>query len=125
MNTQIIEKDGRPEWAVVPYDDYQRLLEIAEDMADIRAADEASAALAAGEEMIPGELVRRLAAGEQPLRLWREHRGLSTAALAQAAGLDEALILGLEAGDIPLEEPIQTTLALALKIDADDLVAWA
>jgi hypothetical protein len=95
MHTQIIEKDGRPEWVVVPYDDYRRLLEIAEDMADIRAANEANAALTTDEETIPGELVRRLANGEQPLRLWREHRRLSTTTLAQIAGLDEALILCL------------------------------
>ena len=26
MKTQIIEKDDRPEWAVVPYEDYRKLL---------------------------------------------------------------------------------------------------
>jgi hypothetical protein len=124
VNTQIIEKDGRPEWAVVPYDDYRRLLEIAEDMADIRAADDGVAAMAAGEEALPGELIRRLVDGEHPLRLWREHRGLSTAALAEISGLDEPLILRLEAGDCPMTPPAQTALAVALRIDAEDLATW-
>ncbi|HEB99119.1 MAG TPA: type II toxin-antitoxin system Phd/YefM family antitoxin, partial [Thiotrichales bacterium] len=44
---QIIEKDGKPEYAVVPYEDYRRLLELAENAEDIRAGDEALRALAA------------------------------------------------------------------------------
>ena len=30
MSVQFIEKNGRPEWAVVPYEEYQRLVEQAE-----------------------------------------------------------------------------------------------
>ena len=30
MSVQIIEKNGRPEWAVVPYEEYQRLVTEAE-----------------------------------------------------------------------------------------------
>ena len=26
MSVQIIEKDGKPEWAVPPYEEYERLL---------------------------------------------------------------------------------------------------
>ncbi len=37
MSAQIIEKDGVPEFAVLPYAEYQRLLAIAEDKMD--AAD--------------------------------------------------------------------------------------
>ncbi len=33
---QIIERDGRPEYAVVPFDDYKRLLALAEDAEEIR-----------------------------------------------------------------------------------------
>lgn len=37
MSTQVFEKDGRPEWAVLPYDEYVRLLERAEALTDIEA----------------------------------------------------------------------------------------
>jgi len=36
LNVQIIEKNSKPEWAVVPYEEYQRLVEEAEMLQDIR-----------------------------------------------------------------------------------------
>lgn len=27
MNVQIIEKNGKPEWAVIPFNEYQKLIE--------------------------------------------------------------------------------------------------
>jgi hypothetical protein len=41
MNVQIIEKDGQPEWAIIPYAEYERLREDAEMLQDVRAYDEA------------------------------------------------------------------------------------
>ena len=38
---QIIHKDGHPEWAVIPYAEYERLSLLAEEQHDIRAFDEA------------------------------------------------------------------------------------
>ena len=48
MNLQVIEKRGKPEWAVIPYEDYLRLLADAEMLEDVRAFDEAKQRLAAG-----------------------------------------------------------------------------
>lgn len=31
MSVQVIEKDGKPEWAVIPCNEYERLVEEAED----------------------------------------------------------------------------------------------
>ena len=54
MSVQIIEKNGQPEWAVVPYEEYQRLVAEAEMLQDVREYDEARQALVAGEEeLIP------------------------------------------------------------------------
>lgn len=72
MKAQIIERDGRPEWAVIPYADYQGLLERLEDAEDLRAYDRAKAEPSAGDdESIPAVVVDRLTAGESPLRVWR------------------------------------------------------
>ena len=30
-NVQIIEKDGRPEYAVLPFEDYRRLIDLLDD----------------------------------------------------------------------------------------------
>lgn len=71
-------------------------LELAEDL---RAYNQAKAELKAGtDEVVPAAVVDRLAAGEAPLRVWREYRGLSQQALADAAGLGEPYVCQLEAG---------------------------
>ena len=48
MTVQIIEKNGRPEWAVLPYNIYVRLVEDAEMLEDVRDYDLAKEALAQG-----------------------------------------------------------------------------
>ncbi len=45
MKAQIIEKDGRPEFAVLPYEEYVRLIKEAEMLLDIRDYDAAKGAL--------------------------------------------------------------------------------
>lgn len=45
MSVQIIEKSGKPEYAVIPYAEYQELLEMAQDARDIQDADVAMAEL--------------------------------------------------------------------------------
>ena len=78
----------------------------------------------ANAERVPAALVRRLAAGESPARVWREHRGMTQRALADAAGISPALMNEIEAGK--KEGSIRTLLAIAraLRLDLDALVAW-
>ena len=47
MSVQIIEKSGKPEYAVIPYAEYQELLEMAQDARDTQDADAAKAELLA------------------------------------------------------------------------------
>jgi hypothetical protein len=52
----------------------------------------------AGEdEYVPVALTRRLMAGEIPVRVWREHRGISARALASRAGISTAYLSQIEA----------------------------
>ena len=39
MNVQIIERNGKPEWAVIPYEEYERIREALDDAEDIRAIE--------------------------------------------------------------------------------------
>ena len=64
MNVQVIEKNGQIEWAVIPYAEYQKMLDAVEMVEDIRAYDEAKAKLEAGEEVIPSKVVYALLDGE-------------------------------------------------------------
>jgi DNA-binding XRE family transcriptional regulator len=126
MNSQIqiIEKDGKPEYAVVPFKDYQRLLELAEDAEDIAAADVAKAELDRGEdELIPSEIARRLIDGEEhPLKIWREYRGLTQEALAKQVESTKSYISQIEAGKKSGSVVLIKRLAAALNVDMDDLV---
>lgn len=125
MNVQVIEQDGRPEWAVIPYTDYLQLMERLEQADEVRAYDQAKAELVAGEdETIPAALVDRLGAGESPLRVWRDHRGLSQQALADLAGVSKSYVCQLEAGTRSGAIGTLRALAGALRVDVDDLSPW-
>ncbi|MEI6270437.1 MAG: hypothetical protein WCP01_16295 [Methylococcaceae bacterium] len=74
MNVQFIEQNGTRQYAIVPVDTYALLLEKAEMLDDIKAYDEA---MAGDDELVPGAVVIRLIAGENKIKVWREHRGIS------------------------------------------------
>lgn len=95
----------------------------AEDMADLRACDNATAALAAGEdELVPADYAKRLIAGESPLRVWRELRGLSQVKLGAVSGVSRVQIADIEAGHGMGSVETVRKLAEALEIRVDDLV---
>lgn len=122
MSVQIIEKDGRPEWAVLPYEEYQRLMEVVEDRADAAALDEAARRLANGEgERLPAEFVERLIE-EDPYKVWREYRGKTLEAVAEAAGISKAYLSMIEAGKRTASAQVRERLAAALGADPDDFV---
>jgi DNA-binding XRE family transcriptional regulator len=107
---------------VIPFEEYERLIEAAEDAADARAADEIKRRLATGEEeLIPAEIVDRMIDGENRLRVWREYRGMSARQLAEATGLAAPYISQLETGK--REGTIVTfkKIAAALRVDIDDI----
>ncbi len=118
---QVIERDGVPEWAVVPYEEYQRLVALAEEAAEVRAYDEAMGRAQAGEERVPARLARRLVEGENPIRAWREHRGLTQAQLAERAGVGQSYVAMLEAGERKGSVTRLRALARALGVELDDL----
>ena len=122
MNVQIIIKEGQPEYAVVPYDIYVQLVEDAEMLEDIRDYDAAVAAIAAGEELIPAEVVYAILDGASPIRVWREHRGLSRATLAERAGISAAYLSQLENGKRDGTAEVLGKIAAILDVTLDDLV---
>jgi hypothetical protein len=69
---QFIEANGKPQYAVIPYRDYLRLVEAAEDAEDARAIYEFERKLAVGEEeLLPRDIMHRLVEGENPMLVWR------------------------------------------------------
>lgn len=118
----IITTPSGDRMAVIPLAEYERLVEAAEDSADVRAYDEAKRRLAAGEdELIPAEFVNRMIDGENKIRVWREHRGFTIKELAEAAGLTPAYLSQIETG--VREGTVETykKLAAVLRIKLDDI----
>jgi DNA-binding Xre family transcriptional regulator len=110
------------EMAVLPMDDYNRLVAAAEMAEDVAAYDEAKRALDAGEdELIPFEMTERMAAGESPVRVWREHRGLKATELAARAGLSPSYLSQIESGQRDGTFAIMAAIAAALDVTLDDL----
>lgn len=94
-----------------------------DENADVRAYDAAKRRLAAGEdELIPAEFADRLLDGENPVRVWREYRGLSIRDLAEKAGIAAAYLSQIETGG--REGKVSTVKALAdsLGVTVDDLI---
>lgn len=73
------------------------------------------------QESVPAEMVDRLLAGENPVKLWREYRGLSQRALAEQAGLNFAYLSQIETGARKGTRAAIKKLAGALGLDLDDL----
>jgi len=123
-NIQIIERDGKPEWAVLPYDVYLELLEQAEMLEDIRDFDAAKTALENDEdELIPSEVVYAILDGENPIKVWREFRGLTQGQLADAAGISKPYLSQIETGKRKGSTDILSALAKALHVTLEEVIA--
>jgi DNA-binding XRE family transcriptional regulator len=94
-----------------------------EDLAEIIEDAEATAAYhrTRDQERVPIELVDRLLAGENSVKVWREYRGLSQRALAARAGLNFTYLSQIETG--ARKGPVETMkkLAEALGLELSDL----
>ena len=123
MNIQIIEREGKPEWAILPYEDFLELVEQAEMLQDISDYDQLIKAVTEGkEELVPAELADALLEGKNPIKGWREYRRLSQKQLAEAAGISIPFLSQLESGKRKASAKIMLRLAKVLQVMLDDLV---
>ena len=123
MTVQVIKQDGKLEWAVVPYQKYLELLEKAEMLQDVQDYDSAKMALEEGkEELLPESFVNELLEGANPVKLWREYRGLTQKKLADAAGISVPYLSQLETGKRKGSLEVYSSIAAALSLTLDDIV---
>ena len=125
MKPQIItNRDREPAFAVIPYDEYRALMEGLEWFEDLRDSKAFEEKLARGEEeVVPAEVVERLVGGESPVKVWREHRGLTQGDLGEKVGLSGSYLSQIESGKREGTVRVYTALARALGVDVDDLLA--
>jgi len=103
--------------------EYDKLVEIAEDAADIASTTEFRRKLAGGEEdLLPAAFIDRMLAGENLVRLWREHRAMTSSALAEKADVAQSYLSEIETGKKDGGIRTMKKLADALRVTLDDLV---
>ena len=108
----------------IPRAEYERLCAAEDDFADLEAALAARARIDAGtEELVPADIADRLIEGASPLRVWREHRGLSQSALARDSGVNRVQIADIEADRATGSVQTLRALADALHLTVDDLLS--
>ena len=121
QNVQIIEKDGQPEYAVLPFEDYRRLIDLLDDNADCAAIDRALREDEAG-DTIPGEIVNTILDGATPLRAWRQHREFTLEMLADRIGVSKEYLSQIENGQKSGTVDLYRQLSTVLDVELDDLV---
>ena len=118
---EILKHDGKPAFVVMPYSEYQAMLEKLEDQEDSEAYREAHSSLIRGEdELIPSEVVERLLT-DNPVRVWREYRGMKQKELAEKAGLKPSFLSQIERGSKQGSLETLKNIAKALNVDLDDI----
>ncbi|MBX9907148.1 MAG: helix-turn-helix transcriptional regulator [Beijerinckiaceae bacterium] len=123
MNAQIIMTPNGERMVMLPEADYRLLLAAAEDASDMAVVRAFRERLAAGdEELLPAALVDRILTGENPVRVWREHRGMTITELAKTAGLSQPYLSQIESGARQGTTDTLAAIAGALRLEIDDLV---
>ena len=122
MSEQILTTPSGERLVVIPEAEYLALVEAREELQDIAAVDAFKRKLAAGEEeLIPSGIVDRILDGENKVRVWREHRGLSAKDLAEKAGISAAYLSQIETGARDGSFETIKRIAAALRLTVDDL----
>lgn len=145
LNVQFIAgPDGRPAFAVLPVEEYYGLLEAGGGVEPAGWGPPAPRpfrneppppppGVGAEFEMpplperpprppMPGAVKVRIDAGENPILVWREERGLTQEALAGLIGFQEDDIDAFETGTITPSVEICQMLAMALDTDFEDVI---
>ncbi len=116
---QFIERDGKREFAVIPIELYERLSAALEDADDaalfdaVRVSDDGF--------RIPAAVAHALLDGDNPVKVWREHRGLTQEVLAEKAAISKAYLCQIETGKRVGALKTLKAIAEALAVKVDEL----
>ena len=121
MSIQTITTPAGEEMVVMPRADYEALLAQRQEAFDEGADAAAFAAALADmrpEDVLPAEVTAEILAGRGRVRAFREWRGLSREALANASAIPFDEVMRIETGEVRLSRDTAAALALALDLPA-------
>ncbi len=107
------------EMITIPKTEYDRLVALAEDVADEKTIADYLANPTPG---VSSAFVDRMLDGESLVKLWREHRSLNQSELARNSGVNRVQIADIEAGRKTGSVETLRKLADALDVTVDDLI---
>lgn len=119
MRAQLLKKDGKPEFAVLPITEYRELIRRLEDLEDARDIREYRAHPG---EAFPAEVVNQLIDEQTPLKVFREYRGMTLEALGTTCGVSAAALSQIENGKREPSVGLLKKLSEALRVDVDILI---
>jgi DNA-binding Xre family transcriptional regulator len=123
MNIQIIEKNGKPEWAVIPFKEHEKIQAALQDAEDIKDIEENLKALQEGKEKpIPSEITFAVLDGTSPILAWREHKKIKMNELAKKVGISAAYLSQIEKGKRNPTIDTLKTIAKELDIEVEILI---
>ncbi|WP_413206798.1 helix-turn-helix domain-containing protein [Rhodospirillum sp. A1_3_36] len=97
---------------------YDAMVDRLEDLEDLLALKEAEKS-----ERLPHAMVKRLLIdGDNPVKVWREHRGLTQSMLSQKSAVRQGYLSEIESGKKTGSVEVYKALARALNVDVDDLI---
>ena len=114
MNLETVERNSQ-KFVLVPVEQYDQLLADLEMLKGIR---DFRGAKAVDEETFPAEVINRLILNEEnPIKVYREHRGLTQKQLADRVGIQRAYLTEIETGR--KSGSVKTLKAIAEALDVD------
>ncbi len=122
-SVQIIEKDGDPQFAVVPIETYREIVARLEDIEDYAAIEQTMLDDRDG-RTVPGETVNAILSGVSPLRAWREYYGIKLESLAKQVGVSKSYLSQIENRRKSGTLALYCRISVVLEVPIDDLVEW-
>lgn len=109
IEPQIIKQNGKPAFAVIPWNDYQELLHnhIESDDSDV---------------WFPNEVVKANVRGESLIKAWREYLKLTQSELAAKGGMKQSALARLENNTVNPRKSTLLKLAKAMGISLEQLL---
>ncbi|MEQ1864925.1 MAG: helix-turn-helix transcriptional regulator [Micropepsaceae bacterium] len=117
---QIVkDKKGKPAFVVVPYARWQAMTGAGSE--DVFLAKRYRAARERDDSEVSWEIAKRIVAGENAVKVYREWRGLTQDALARKVDSAKAYISQIETGAKPGGRAILRKIAVALAVPVSAL----